>query len=306
MNVSISKKALGLFMLFFSLNSAFSQSPDSFSIKNLHQVEPQYLSIKNGKLEYYRFGKGPPIVLIEGYATDVSSWNRQFLVTLAQQHNVIVFNNRNIGGSQIRSTRYESKDLAYDTYQLIQGLHLKKPTLLGISMGGMIAQQVAVLYPDQVSKLILINTVIAGNEARPPDPRIQKLMLHISLNNLERSVMVARLAIPPSWLLRMGWSLMRDRFQPMHYMEKRSLKTLLLQQQLVMHWMKDNETGKQIAQLRVPTLILNGGADVIIPPINSNILAQKIPHAVLIRFPEGGHAMIFQYPKEIARDVNEF
>src|SRR3990167_8793698 len=91
----------------------------------IEQTTPQYSAIQHGHLEYYRFGTGSPIVLIPGYVTDITSWDKQFLATLAEKHQVIVFNNRNVGGSVVKSNHYESQDLAKDTYQLIQKLHLR-------------------------------------------------------------------------------------------------------------------------------------------------------------------------------------
>src|SRR5579871_2255142 len=147
--------------------------------ENLKQVSPQYVTIQNGHLEYYRFGNGSPIVLITGYVTDITSWDRQFLATLAAQHQLIVFNNRNVGGSYVQSNHYASRDLANDTYQLIEKLHLKKPAVLGISMGGMIAQQLAIMYPDKLGQLILINTAIAGTQSIRPNPDTEKIMLNM-------------------------------------------------------------------------------------------------------------------------------
>src|SRR5476651_289295 len=105
------------------------ESPTQFPVKNLKKIHPQYAAVKNGNIEYYRFGKGSPIILIPGYVTDVSSWDSDFLAALAAQHQVIVLNNRNVGRSYVQSSQYESQDLANDIYQLIQQLGLKKPAV---------------------------------------------------------------------------------------------------------------------------------------------------------------------------------
>lgn len=277
-----------------------------YPVENLKTVKPQYVAVKNGKLEYYRFGNGSPLVLIPGYATDVSSWDRNFLAALAERHQVIVFNNRKVGGSSIQSTTYDSQALAMDTYQLIQGLKLKKTAVLGISMGGMIAQKLATLYPNKISRLVLINTAIAGKKSIHPDPAVEKSMMSMSNNKLERYLLAVRLFFPPKWRMQMGVALVTDRFQPENYTEIDSPTVLPLQRGLLKSWMQDEPTAKNLVRLPMPVLVLNGRADQVIPPANSDLLSSTIPKARLMTWKDGGHAMIYQYPEEIARAVNNF
>jgi pimeloyl-ACP methyl ester carboxylesterase len=277
-----------------------------YPVENLKTVKPQYVAIKNGKMEYYRFGNGSPLVLIPGYATDVSSWNQNFLAALAVRHQVIVFNNRKVGGSSVTTAAYDSQALASDTYQLIQGLKLKKTAVLGISMGGMIAQKLAVLHPTTINRLVLINTAIAGGHSVHPQPAVEKEMMNIPSNKYKRYFLALRLFFPPQWRMQMGVALARDRFFPENYAETDLSPVLPLQQGFLKEWMGDQTTAKSLAQLSVPVLILNGRADQVIPPANSDILKATIPHSQLLTWQEGGHAMIYQYPEEIARAVNKF
>lgn len=296
------------FLLIILISGCASHRPfDNLSpVENSKQVTPQYSAIQNGHLEYYRFGKGSPIVLITGYVTDITSWNQQFLLTLAEKHEVIVFNNRNVGGSDVQSNQYESHDLAKDTCQLIQTLHLKKPAVLGISMGGMIAQQLAVLYPNKIGQLILINTVIAGEQSVRPDLVTEKLMLNMPTSKLGRYRIALKLFFPASQRTQMGYALAFNRFQPKNYSEINPDLVMTQQQFLILQWTKDNATAKKLSQLNVPVLVLNGTADSVIPPVNSLILTKTIPHAELMRWQDGGHAMIYQYPESIANAVNDF
>lgn len=276
--------------------------------QTLTRLNPKFISLPQGKLEYYRFGKGTPIILIAGYATNVSSWNKDFLIKLAEQHDVIVFNNRNVDGSFVKSKSYTAADLARDTDQLILQLHLNKPTIVGISMGGMIAQQLAVMYPKQISHLVLINTAISGRYSVEPNPNVKAIILHTPKGKLKRFIVVMKLLAPPDWRLPLAISLIRDRFQPANASNLLGVSesTLKQQQDLILGWAKNNIVAKQLAQLQVPALILSGGADAVIPPINSTILAKTIPHAKLYRWKDGGHAMIYQYPVSIANTINQF
>jgi pimeloyl-ACP methyl ester carboxylesterase len=298
-----------LFLLVVLILSACSQrhqATASFSAKDLKALPSHYAEVKNGRIEYYRFGSGSPIILINGYMTDVSGWNQEFLTALARQHDVIVLNNRNVGRSIIQSPHYESKDLANDTYQLIQELGLKKPAVLGISMGGMIAQQLAVLHTDKIGPLILINTAIAGKSAIHPSPTVEEQMMEIPKNKLSRYVTAVQLFFPAAWKMQMAYTLATDRFQPLNYKEIEPATIISKQRELVLRWINDDATEKKISRLTMPVLILNGEADIVIPPMNSVVLANAIPHARLIRWKQGGHAMIYQYPEQIASRVTDF
>ena len=269
-------------------------------------LSPHYSLIQKGQIEYYQFGHGSPIILIAGYATDVTSWNSEFLATLAEQHQVIVFNNRNIGKSLVQSSSYENKDLANDTYQLIQNLKLKKPAVIGISMGGMIAQELAILHPEKLGQLILINTAIAGKDAIHPSPAVEKKMMNMPANKLGRYFVAVNLFFPTSCKLKMAYALAAQRFIPTNYIEIDPQAIMPQQRQLVMNWIHDDAAAKKIKKLDLPVLILNGESDVVIPPDNSVILADTIPNAQLIRWKQGGHAMIYQFPQQIANEVDEF
>jgi pimeloyl-ACP methyl ester carboxylesterase len=309
MNRYISVMQRGLILIFIMLLSAcspYKQSTQTMTTEQLAKLHPHYVATDKGRIEYYRFGQGSPIVLIPGYATDISSWDREFLATLAQHHQVIVLNNRNVGGSFSQSKHYDSQDLAKDTHQLITKLKLTKPAVLGISMGGMIAQQLAVMYPNQLGQLILINTAIAGKKAVHPSEKVEKELLDMPQNKLGRYMVAMKLFFPDTWKTRMAVALAVDRFQPENYLEINPKITMVEQRRLVVHWLDNEKAAKQISHLQLPVLILNGEADVVIPPVNSVILARSIPNAKLQRWKEGGHAMIYQYPKQIANSVSDF
>ncbi|MEO8401509.1 MAG: alpha/beta hydrolase [Gammaproteobacteria bacterium] len=286
--------------------STYNNPMHQYATENFSKLSPHYAVTQQGKIEYYRSGSGSPIVLIPGYATDVSSWNQEFLATLAQHHQIIVPNNRNVSGTHISSASYQSEDLANDTYQLIQELRLEKPAVIGISMGGMIAQQLAVLHPDTLGHLILINTAIAGEQAVHPAPAIEKKLYGLSKYKLGFYISAINLFFPPSWKMEMSYSLIADRFMPQDITTINAGAVMPQQRHLIMDWLDDNETARKISKLHLPVLILNGEADIVIPPINSTILANRIRHAQLVRWKEGGHAMIYQFPEEIGNKINTF
>jgi pimeloyl-ACP methyl ester carboxylesterase len=271
------------------------------------KLSPQYtpLTKEHGQIEYYQFGKGSPIVLIPGYAMDVSGWSLDFLTALAEHHQLIVLNNRNVGGSKVQSSDYSSAALADDVAELIQYLHLKNPTVLGISMGGMIAQQVAIRHPMQVGHLVLINTAISGSKSVHPNPKVENKMLSFPHHMIGIYFVALDYFFPPSAKPKMAYKLIVDRFQPKKYQPIQLGIMLPQQRQLLMEWIQDEDAALKLSKIPMPVLILNGEADIIIPPVNSEILEKTIPKAKLVRWKEGGHAMIFQYPFEIAKCIDE-
>lgn len=294
-------------LLLCLLIGLFSLPTLALPVNPLANAIPHYAHVANGKIEYFKFGQGSPIVLISGYGSNVSTWDSRFLSALAEYHTVIVFDNRNVGETSIKSSSYTARDLAEDVYHLIQYLHLQKPDVLGISMGGMIAQEYAVLHADKLGNLILINTAIAGGASVAPSDSIKALMFQPPKNKLILYSKALNLFFPASCELPMAVALLRFHFKPINHIESQITATVLHKQQsLLLGWKKNNDAERKLMQLPVPVLILNGGADKVIPPINSEILAKTLPHASLLRWEDGGHAMIYQHPKEIAEAINGF
>lgn len=281
-------------------------STTAFAI-NIDHIQPSYYKTHDGQIEYFRFGHGAPLVFISGYATGVSSWNRELLTELAKTHEIILFDNRDIGGSQFKSPSYTSQDLANDTFALIHYLHLNKPVVIGISMGGMITQQVAALHENALGGIVLINTAIAGQQSVPPDSTVQEFILNTPSNLIRRYIGAVRIISPPNWRLYMAYKLAQDHFRVDRNETLNTPDAILhKQQKLILGWAADNKTAKRIASLSIPALILSGDMDQVIPPINSHILASTIPHATLYHWKNGGHVMIYQFPIQIAKAIDQF
>ena len=301
-------------ILLFCLITCGSLSGCSYHIMDqpnvIHQAtpRPQYLPIQNGQVEYVRFGNGSPIILINGYSADIASWDERFLAKLATKHDVILFNNRNVGSSCIQSNCYTTRCLANDTYQLIQGLHLKNTAILGYSMGGIIAQQLTVIHPEAVGKLILMSTLIAGYQSVHINKKMRKQLFNLPRNPLMRFAISLQLFFPEGARFEAANALLFHRFIPADYPfysypEESILKE---QQKLITSWCEDQTVAPKIYRLLIPTLILSGDKDTTVPPLNSRILATNIKSSKWVRWKEGGHAMVFQFPVEIADEINAF
>lgn len=300
-------KKRNIFLIIFAVISLFLTEKNLMAADTLpNDLKPQIIATPTGKIEYYRFGKGTPLVLITGYFANVHTWSASFLKALAAKHDVIIFNNRNVGGSTNSSNKYQAADLAEDTKYLLDGLHLSHVSLLGISMGGMIAQQFAITYPKAVDHLILINTFIAGIKPVYPNKEVQEDLYRTPKGKFKQYLMALRILFPPQARYKMFFVFFHDRFQSQVKEAPMSARTIEQQRQLVLDWIKDKPALEKIKQLKIPVLILSGGSDSVIPPSNTDVLHKEIPHSILIRWKDGGHVMIFQYPESIANVINQW
>lgn len=270
------------------------------------RVMPQYAAVKGGQIEYYRFGHGTPLILLSGYGTDVTSWNRDLLNVLAQQHEVILPNNRDVAGTQIHTGQYTLSDMANDDYHLIQALHLHKPAVLGVSMGGMIAQQLAINHQKSLGALILVNTAIAGKQGVHPSPEVEYELRHLPQTNLGMYNAALKLFYPPESRRQMSISMIKDRFLPEQYTTINRAKVMPVHKRMVEQWLANNNVATQLKGLHLPVLVLSGTEDITIPPGNSLALAKTIPHAQLVHWRQGGHGMLHQFPVAMANEIDSF
>src|ERR1700735_4413127 len=128
-----------------------------------------------GPVGYREVGSGPPLVLIMGYAAPMEAWEPQFVDSLARRYRVVIFDNAGIGSTQALPAPLTIDAMANQTSALIGALGLGRPDVLGWSMGGMIAQALAVLHPAQVRRLVLCATFPGVDGVTPPQAAINDL-----------------------------------------------------------------------------------------------------------------------------------
>lgn len=264
----------------------------------------QHLGSGQNSLAYYRFGQGSPIVLITGYRAPLSEWNSYFLAELARQHQVIVFDNRGVGQSLSNSTRYQVEDLAQDTSQLIRQLDLHQVTLLGWSMGGMVAQQLALDHPQQISRLVLLSSAAPGPRAIPIPAAAMPVLRGQVDNGFVRAM---QLLFPPQAAARAERCFIADMFSPADYASPAIDNALAQrQEQIIQAWMQSRSKPARLQRLLTPTLVLSGLNDAILLNQNSRVLQQLLPHATLTEIEDGGHALMYQIPQRLAQRISDF
>ncbi|MFN8769314.1 MAG: alpha/beta fold hydrolase [Neisseriaceae bacterium] len=263
-------------------------------IYNLGSYETKFLKLHDGIIEYYSFGKGPPLFLVMGYAATMNAWDFRLLAELAKFYQVILFNNRNTGNSIFKTDDYTLTDLADDIEKLRINLKLDKINLLGISMGGIIAQKYANGYPGNLSNLILINTLPPGNLSEHPSYQVENALRNLSEGNLKSYLRLFYLIFSKPWYWLSLWVF---HFKPHGSKNIVSKETIRKQQEILEEWNKLLDPEKFLNKITTNTLIFVGGKDRIVPPINSKILKKCITNSKLVNFSNGGHLLIYEYPK---------
>ena len=133
-----------------------NESNTNANIPNIQDIPTKKVHVGDIDIAYKTFGKGDPILLISGYSFAMDSWDSTLLETLASNHTVIVFDNRGIGNTTSGSEqKFSILQFANDTAGLLEALNIEKADVLSWSMGGRIAQELTLNYPDRVGKLIL-------------------------------------------------------------------------------------------------------------------------------------------------------
>src|ERR1700722_7127386 len=148
--------------------AACGSPPTTATTASVTSTPGQVAATALGTVGYREIGSGPPLVLIMGYAGTMETWEPQLVDTLARHFRVVIFDNAGIGGTRALPSPLTIDAMADQTSALISALGLGRPDVLGWSMGGMIAQALAVLHPDQVRRLVLSATYPGSGQAVLP------------------------------------------------------------------------------------------------------------------------------------------
>ncbi len=260
----------------------------------------QKVTVGDVEMRYRLVGEGPPVVLIIGFTANLEWWNPRLIEDLSQQNQLLLLDNRCSGGSSFGTRGFTMKQFANDTAGLMCALGMTRANVMANSMGGMIAQELVLHYPWMVEKLVLNCTMCGGLRSKPPSLSILRRMADRSGTQAEKLRKNIDILFPPLFIAEhpeiideLIEAVDRDPVNP---------KTALHQAFALLRF----STYRRLPSIRCPTLVLAGTEDILIPPKNSRILAERIPNAKLRFFEGGGHRFTAQYPVEVAQAVNEF
>jgi pimeloyl-ACP methyl ester carboxylesterase len=281
------------------------------SMINVSGTAPtQFLEVKGGaRYAYRRFGSGDglPLLLLQHFTGTLDNWDPALTDLLAAQRELILFDNAGVGRSsgEVPTT---VAAMARHATAFLDGLGISACDVLGFSLGGMIAQQIALDRPSLFRRLILVGTAPRGGD---DIMHLEKpsLARHIQDPSNKGYAVLQKIFFTPTSTGQAAGAALVDRL--MQRREDRDPPSgpaaATAQMAAFREW--ERFTGERFADLRrlqQPTLVVNGVHDEMIPVANSYWLEDHLPNAVLLVYPDAGHGSLFQYHESFARHASAF
>jgi len=259
----------------------------------------------NGIELYYEIhGVGAPLVLISGLGYSLWQWHKM-VPFLAEHFQIITFDNRGVGHSDKPIGPYTAQMLAADTIGLLDELGIEQAIIVGHSMGGFIAQAMALDFPQRVSKLILCSTNFGGPRHVPVTPEAMKVLSDVTTDALTRFKNGLSVSTAPGWVEKNPQSIEEwiqwravNPIEPVHYQSQLAIGLALMPEAAAFE--------HKLPRLSLPTLILFGEHDKVVPPANASLLSKQIANSKVIIFPDAGHFFPVEIPEAAARVIIEF
>jgi pimeloyl-ACP methyl ester carboxylesterase len=256
------------------------------------------------ELYYETHGEGQSLVLISGLG--YSSWQWHKMVPfLAEHFQVVMFDNRGVGQSDKPAGPYTAQMLAADTVGLLDALGIEKAIVMGHSMGGFIAQAMTLDFPQRVAKLILCSTNFGGPRHIPVTPEAMKVLTDVTSDALTRFKNGLAVSTAPGWPEKnpemieewIRWRVANP-IEPVHYQAQLAIGLGLLPEAAAFE--------NKLPEISVPTLILFGAHDKVVPPANADLLAKQIAGSQIRILPDAGHFFPLEIPEAASKAVIEF
>ena len=293
-----------------------------------HRMHTSTKAAVNGiEIDYQIYGpaNGKPLLLIMGLATQRTAWPEAWIEAfVARGFKVITFDNRDVGLSTRFNEHptpspmsaflrrrlhlpvklaYELRDMAADANALLEYLHIAHAVVLGVSMGGMVAQRMALAYPERVERLILLMTSSGRPWLPLPSPRVLKILLSRPVGQEQQEAAVDYLVRlfgligSPGYPIKPEQHLQRARTQV-----ERSMAGTGAARQLAAI-VADDQRWRELGKICVPTRVIHGIPDLMVPIRHGHDLAKRIPGASFEAVPGLGHDLPEQLAEFIAERV---
>jgi pimeloyl-ACP methyl ester carboxylesterase len=273
-------------------------SSSSFQSKAaiLDNMPSHNVTVGDINIAYKQIGKpdAKPIILITGSSATMDMWNPLLLEQLASaNYRVIIFENRGVGESTVGTKEFSISQFANDTLGLLDALGISKADVLGWSMGGFIAQQLAVTNPDKVDNLILYATSCGGPNDRPTPDEVIQIGTNASMSQEERIQKLAPLFFAPASWFKVHPDYLN--YFPFHaYIQSKETVSQEIHRQQLDAAATWTGTCNALSSITQPTLVIVGTDDD--PARDSLTLAEGIPGSWLIRIRDAGHGLMYQHP----------
>jgi len=259
------------------------------------------VKVNDIQIHYEVHGEGFPLVMIMGLGANVDWWDPRMVQELSKKFKLVIFDNRGAGRTDISDRKYTVKLFADDTAGLMDALEISRAHVIGVSMGGMIAQELVLNYPEKVEKLVLYSTNCGGTKSVPPSPEVLEML------TADRSAFspkeIARMSIP----LLFTEDFIKNNPDVVEITIQQMLRAPISNEAFTrqINAIMDFNTYERLSQIKVPTLVLQGKRDVLIPLGNGSILAKAIPNAKLVYFENSAHGLAEEM-EDVLRAILDF
>jgi pimeloyl-ACP methyl ester carboxylesterase len=252
------------------------------------------------RLAYEEAGSGVPLLFVQGLGYDRNGFG-PLPRLLADDFRVLRFDNRGVGDSDVPAGPYSVAQMADDAVEVLDAAGIERAHVLGVSLGGYIAQELAVAHPERVDKLVLVSTAPGGPNQYPMPARGIDAFARFPLMEREAGL---RLMVENS----LGDHAVRERPELVEevyaYRLERAPTLAGWQAQAIAGASFD--VYDRLGAVTAPTLVIHGTADTVVDPRNAELLAERIPRARVHLIPDRGHLVIWQEGELIAPVVREF
>jgi pimeloyl-ACP methyl ester carboxylesterase len=236
------------------------------------------------RLHYEVHGSGEPVLLVMGLGSNAYGWDRT-IPWLSQRYETIAFDNRGVGRSDVPAGDYTIERMAADAAAVLDAVGHATARVVGASLGGMIAQRFALAHPERLRSLLLICTTPGGAKHVPASAEVFKALLTPDPD-------------PAALYRRNAWFLYGDETRTRHpeRIEEDLVSRMRIPTQPAgylgqLRAAMAHDACNELGTIRVPTLVVHGDADLLVPTPNGRVLAECIPGAELVLVPGAGHML---------------
>jgi 3-oxoadipate enol-lactonase len=252
------------------------------------------------ELHYERGGSGEPLLMIQGMSGTHVAWGEPFLAPLRESFDVIAFDNRGIGLSAPIDGPFTIVEMAEDAAGLLDELGIESTHVVGISMGGMIAQDLALAHPERLRSLTLGCTYCGGPGSQlMPRENVEILAAGMMSGDRDKAIRASyEVNLSPAFRADEGHY---ATFHEMATSVPAAKRTIELQAQAIF----GHDTSARLGEISTPTLIVHGTDDGVLPYPNGELIASLMPQALFETLEDVGHMFWWEQPERSAELVRE-
>jgi 3-oxoadipate enol-lactonase len=253
------------------------------------------ISVGDVELDYERTGAGPPLLMIMGRSGTYAHWGEPLLDQLRRDFELILYDHRGVGASTRLQGPVTIREMARDAAGLLDALELDSAHVLGISMGSMIAQELALAEPQMIRTLTLGCTYCGGTGSVPTTEQVLQSMGEAIASGIPERMIRA------SWEANVSPAFAADgdawaRFLEISLRRRVSLEVIIAQTQAYI----EHNTSARLHEIALPTQVIHGTVDQVLPVQNGQMVAELIPDARLHLLEDVGHLFFWERPERSA------